>query len=91
MAFMASTSSHRTGRTPTKGLRPGDNSLDCRGTLKGLAALPLDALHSIAYAPEAKTLVLVAAGVGEVRLTLPLTIAIILLLAMIVVGFSLNQ
>jgi hypothetical protein len=91
MALMASTSSHRTGRTPTKGLRSGVNSLDYRGTLKGLAALPLDALHSIAYAPEAKALVLVAADVGEVRVTLPLTIAITLLLAVLVVGFSLNQ
>jgi hypothetical protein len=44
--------------------------------LRGLAALSLDALSSVAYGPEAFVLVLVAAGASALRLTLPVTLAI---------------
>ena len=44
--------------------------------LRGLAALSLDALSSVAYGPQAIMLVLVAAGTAALRLTLPVTLAI---------------
>jgi hypothetical protein len=49
--------------------------------LEGLAALSLDALSSVAYGPEAITVVLVAAGTAGLAYTLPVTVAITVLLA----------
>ncbi len=54
----------------------------------GLSALSLDALSSVAYGPEAIVLALVAAGVGAVRWTLPITVAIAALLLLLVVSYS---
>jgi len=54
----------------------------------GLAALSLDALSSVAYGPEAMLLVLVAAGSGALRFTLPLTLVIIAMLALLVVSYT---
>ncbi|HEY7967738.1 MAG TPA: APC family permease [Solirubrobacteraceae bacterium] len=54
----------------------------------GLAALSLDALSSVAYGPEAMVLVLVAAGSGALRFTLPLTLVIIGMLALLVVSYT---
>jgi len=68
-------------------VRPGEDGRDHLGTLQGLAALSLDALSSVAYGPEAMVLVLVAAGVGAVRFALPLTIAITVLLAVLVISY----
>jgi hypothetical protein len=45
--------------------------------------LSLDALSSVAYRPEAIVLVLVAAGTSALRLTLPITLAITGLLAVL--------
>ncbi|MBV9920990.1 MAG: APC family permease, partial [Pseudonocardia sp.] len=56
--------------------------------LGGLAALSLDALSSVAYGPEAIVLVLVGAGISAVRFTLPITIAITVLLIILVVSYS---
>jgi amino acid transporter len=56
--------------------------------LQGLAALSLDALSSVAYGPEAIVLVLVAAGAGALRLTLPVTAGIVVLLAVLVVSYA---
>src|SRR5579872_4608521 len=67
--------------------RSRENPRDYLGTLQGLAALSLDALSSVAYGPEAMILVLVAAGVGAIRYALPLTIAITILLAVLVVSY----
>jgi amino acid transporter len=53
----------------------------------GLAALSLDALSSVAYGPEAIVLVLVAAGTAAVRLTLPISMAITVLLLVLVVSY----
>ena len=53
----------------------------------GLAALSLDALSSVAYGPEAILVVLVAAGAGALRYSLPVTIAIIVLLAALVFSY----
>ncbi|MGV0663253.1 APC family permease [Mycobacteroides chelonae] len=55
----------------------------------GLAALSLDALSSVAYGPEAIVLALIAGGVGAVAFTLPVAIAISVLL--IVLVFSYRQ
>jgi amino acid transporter len=76
----------RTGPS-SKRRRPEANGRDYLGTLQGLAALSLDALSSVAYGPEAMVLVLVAAGVGAIRYTLPLTVAITVLLAALVVSY----
>jgi amino acid transporter len=56
-------------------------------TLSGLAALSLDALSSVAYGPEAIVVVLVAAGSVGLGYTLPVTLAIVVLLAVLVVSY----
>ncbi|MGW7367569.1 amino acid permease, partial [Streptomyces sp. NPDC054841] len=50
----------------------------------GLAALSLDAMASVAYGPEAIVLVLAAAGGYGLGFTLPVTLAIAALLAVLV-------
>jgi hypothetical protein len=54
--------------------------------LEGLAALSLDALSSVAYGPEAIVVVLVAAGTAGLTYALPVTGAIVLLLAVLVIS-----
>jgi amino acid transporter len=58
------------------------------GVLGGLAALSLDALSSVAYGPEAMVLVLIAAGTSALRFTVPLTIVITVVLAILVLSYS---
>jgi len=58
------------------------------GVTAGLAALSLDALSSVAYGPEAMVVVLVAAGAGALRFTLPLTLVITAMLALLVVSYT---
>jgi amino acid transporter len=55
--------------------------------VQGLAALSLDALSSVAYGPEAILVVLVAAGTAGLHYSLPVTGAIIVLLAALVVSY----
>jgi amino acid transporter len=55
--------------------------------LSGLAALSLDALSSVAYGPEAIVVVLVAAGTVGLSYTLPVTLAIVTLLAVLVISY----
>ena len=55
--------------------------------LEGLAALSLDALSSVAYGPEAIVIVLVAAGTAGLSYTLPVTVAIVLLLVVLVASY----
>jgi amino acid transporter len=55
--------------------------------LEGLAALSLDALSSVAYGPEAIVIVLMAAGAAGLDYTLPVTGAIVLLLAVLVISY----
>jgi amino acid transporter len=57
-------------------------------TVGGLAALSLDALSSVAYGPEAMVLVLVAAGSGALRFTLPLTLVITGMLGLLVISYT---
>ena len=52
-----------------------------------LAVLSSDALSSVAYATEEILLVLVAAGTTALRLSVPIAIAIILLLAIVVLSY----
>jgi amino acid transporter len=73
--------------TPRVPLRHGEGDKDHLTSLGGLAALSLDALSSVAYGPEAIVLVLVGAGVSALRLTLPITVAIAGLLAVLVVSY----
>ena len=56
-------------------------------TLSGLAALSLDALSSVAYGPEAIVIVLVAAGSAGLGYTLPVTLAIVVLLSVLVISY----
>jgi amino acid transporter len=53
----------------------------------GLAALSLDALSSVAYGPESIVLVLFTAGLSALRLTLPITLVIAGLLAVLVISY----
>lgn len=56
--------------------------------IEGLAALSLDALSSVAYGPQAIILVLATAGVAALQhYTLPVTLAIVLLLTVLVISY----
>src|ERR1700728_4109855 len=55
--------------------------------VQGLSALSLDALTSVAYGPAAIILVLDVAGAGALHLVLPITIAIVVLLAILVFSY----
>jgi amino acid transporter len=55
---------------------------------RGLAALSLDALSSVAYGPEAIMAVLIAAGASALRFTLPVTLVITAMLVLLVVSYS---
>jgi amino acid transporter len=72
---------------PRVPLRHGEGGKDHLTSLEGLAALSLDALSSVAYGPEAIVLVLAAAGTAALRLTLPVTLTIAGLLAVLVVSY----
>ena len=54
---------------------------------EGLAALSLDALSSVAYGPQAIVIVLAAAGAVGLGYTLPVTIAIVILLTVLVISY----
>ena len=54
---------------------------------EGLAALSLDALTSVAYGPEAIVVVLATAGPGALSAMVPITIAIVALLALLVLSY----
>jgi hypothetical protein len=55
--------------------------------VEGLPALSLDALTSVAYAPEAIIVVLVVAGAAALHLVLPVTIAVVALLGILVFSY----
>jgi amino acid transporter len=55
--------------------------------VEGLPALSLDALTSVAYGPEAIIVVLAVAGATALHLVLPITIAIVALLAILVFSY----
>jgi amino acid transporter len=74
-------------RTPRRAGRHAEPGHDL-GVTTGLSALSLDALSSVAYGPEAMILVLVAAGASALRWTVPLTLVIVGMLAVLVVSYS---
>ncbi|WP_328624902.1 APC family permease [Streptomyces sp. NBC_00353] len=73
---------------PRVPLRPGEGERHHLTSVEGLAALSLDALSSVAYGPEAIVLVLIAAGTGALTATLPVTLVIAALLAVLVVSYG---
>ena len=70
-----------------KPLRADELSHEEITATEGLAALSLDALTSVAYGPEAMMLVLVTAGSAALGYVLPITIAIVTLLAILVLSY----
>jgi amino acid transporter len=68
-------------------LRARDVSREQITPVEGLPALSLDALTSVAYGPEAIIVVLAVAGAGVLHLVLPITIAIVVLLAILVFSY----
>ena len=68
-------------------LRARDVSKERITPVEGLSALSLDALTSVAYGPEAIIVVLAVAGAGALHLVLPITIAIVALLAILVFSY----
>lgn len=81
------------GGPPSPGATPADEEPPDTGerhrltALTGLAALSLDAMASVAYGPEAIVLVLAAAGAQGLGFTLPVTLAIAGLLAVLVASY----
>ncbi|KOG42208.1 hypothetical protein ADK74_16480 [Streptomyces decoyicus] len=69
-------------------LRHGEGDKRHLTSLEGLAALSLDALSSVAYGPEAIVIVLIAAGTGALTATLPMTLVIAGLLAVLLVSYG---
>ncbi|GHH63464.1 putative amino acid permease [Streptosporangium violaceochromogenes] len=79
MAAGAKDASGAEGRP--SGDRAGRRERDRLTVPQGVAALSLDALASVAYGPEAIVVVLAAAGSHGLGFTLPVTLAIVVLLA----------
>ena len=67
---------------------PGEDSGHSLSVLSGLAALSLDALSSVAYGPQAAMTVLVLAGTGALRFTLPLMATITAMLVLLVISYT---
>jgi amino acid transporter len=87
---------HERGRTPGRSvwtvligrpLRTSEASKEQITPVEGLSALSLDALTSVAYGPEAIIVVLAVAGAGALHIVLPITVAIVILLAILVFSY----
>ncbi|WP_249358899.1 APC family permease [Nocardia cyriacigeorgica] len=70
-------------------VRPADPPAARRGLTvsTGLSGLSLDAMASVSYGPEAIVLVLAAAGAAGLGMTLPVTLAITALLAVLIASY----
>jgi amino acid transporter len=68
-------------------LRTSEVSQEQITPVEGLSALSLDALTSVAYGPEAIIVVLALAGASSLHLILPITLAIVALLAILVFSY----
>ncbi len=68
-------------------LRTSEISKEQITPVEGLSALSLDALTSVAYGPEAIIVVLALAGASALHLILPITVAIVVLLAILVFSY----
>lgn len=85
---------HRPGLLPStwhvligRPLRAQDTGKERLSPIEGLPALSLDALTSVAYGPEAIIVVLAVAGASSLHLVLPITVAIVILLAILVFSY----
>ncbi|MEU9996246.1 APC family permease [Streptomyces sp. NPDC050848] len=76
-----------TGAAPSAEEPPDTGARHRLTAVTGLAALSLDAMASVAYGPEAIVLVLAAAGAHGLGFTLPVTLAIAGLLAVLVASY----
>jgi amino acid transporter len=72
---------------PPAGPQKDDEDRHRLTALEGLAALSLDALSSVAYGPQAILIVLATAGVAALHYTLPVTVAIVVLLTVLVISY----
>src|ERR1700677_409645 len=68
-------------------LRSSEVSKEQITSTEGLPALSLDALTSVAYGPEAIIVVLGVAGAGALHDVLPITVVIVILLAVLVFSY----
>ncbi|MFE5917111.1 APC family permease [Streptomyces sp. NPDC056468] len=75
------------GATPADEEPPDTGERHRLTAVTGLAALSLDAMASVAYGPEAIVLVLAAVGAHGLGFTLPVTLAIAGLLAVLVASY----
>ncbi|MFJ8059664.1 APC family permease [Streptomyces sp. NPDC096142] len=75
------------GATPADEEPPDTGERHRLTATAGFAALSLDAMASVAYGPEAIVLVLAAAGARGLGFTLPVTLAIAALLAVLVASY----
>ena len=75
------------GATPADEEPPDTGERHRLTAVTGLAALSLDAMASVAYGPEAIVLVLAGAGAHGLGFTLPVTLAIAGLLAVLVASY----
>ncbi|MEU6668698.1 APC family permease [Streptomyces sp. NPDC046727] len=75
------------GATPADEEPPDTGERHRLTAVTGLAALSLDAMASVAYGPEAIVLVLAGAGARGLGFTLPVTLAIAGLLAVLVASY----
>jgi len=75
------------GATPADEEPPDTGERHRLTALAGFAALSLDAMASVAYGPEAIVLVLAAAGAHGLGFTVPVTLAIAALLAVLVASY----
>ncbi|WP_406003469.1 APC family permease [Streptomyces sp. NBC_00829] len=76
-----------TGPANAPDQRPDTGERHRLTALQGLSALSLDAMASVAYGPESIVLVLAAAGAYGLGFTLPVTVAIATLLAVLVASY----
>jgi amino acid transporter len=76
-----------TAAQPPSGGEHPDEEKHKLTALEGLAALSLDALSSVAYGPQAILIVLATAGAVALHYTLPVTLAIVLLLVVLVTSY----
>jgi len=68
-------------------LRSSETSKERITPVEEFSALSLDALTSVAYGPEAIIVVLALSGAGALHLVLPITVAIVVLLAILVFSY----
>src|SRR5215469_16105595 len=68
-------------------LRHSELSKERITPVEGLSALSLDALTSVAYGPEAIIVVLAVAGASALHLVLPITVSIVVLLAILIFSY----